>query len=458
MSHDDQTERPGVKAAFAYGLMQFPIGLMIPPLTLMLPGFFSETMGVKLAAVGAVAGAMRLVHIVSDPLTGALSDHTSTPIGRRRPWILAGVILALVSIWLLFAPPVKTATPVYLGAALFIFYLATSFIQIPYYAWGAEYPATPHGRARMLGIREVSGLAGLLLSGVAPLIAAALGYPSNGRAAMAGLAVGLALLTPAAAALLLLGAPEPPVRGAEAARPTLAQTLRDFWIAVAENRAYRVSLIGFQTINIGIGLGQSISYFFLSRILQMPQLFGVLLLLGGVCAVVSAPFWIWLSKRIELHRLIAFAIIASGLVHVIGFSFLKAGQPAPLIAVEIVQAVLLAPAIILAPTLQALSIEQGALDAGADRAGTYISLTQLVSQVANAAPFLLLFPLLAAAGFEPSAKDIGPDGLSALRTAGIFGAFPFQLIGALVVLRFPIDRAAAKANAARVLSVSETPA
>jgi Na+/melibiose symporter-like transporter len=450
MAGRDSSENPGVAAALAYGLFQFPVGLLVPPLTLMLPSFFAETMGVPLALVGGVAGVARLIHLASDPLTGALSDHTRTPIGRRRPWILAGVVMALISVWLLFAPPVARATPAYLAGGLALLYLATSFIQIPYYAWGAEYPATPFGRARMLGIREVAGLAGLLLSGAAPLLASAAGYPANGRAAMAGLAVGLGVMIPATAALLLLASPEPPAAAAETRRPTLAETLRDFWNAAAHNRAYRVCLIGFQTVNIGVGVGQSISYFFLSRILHMPQLFGLLLLIGGLCAVVSAPFWIALSKRFELKWIVGLAIVGSALTHTIGFLLLGPGQPIPLIAVETVQAVLLAPAIILAPTLQALAIEQGTLDSGADRAGTYVALSQLVSQVANAAPFILLFPLLALAGFEPSAPASSATGLSALRLAGIFAAAPFQILGALVVLTFPISRRQAAANAERI--------
>lgn len=453
MARNTADESPSVPAALAYGLFQFPVGLMVPPLTLMLPGFFAETMGVPLAMVGAVAGAARLIHIASDPLTGALSDHTRTRFGRRRPWILGGVILALISIWLLFAPPVRTATAAYLAGGLALFYLSTSFIQIPYYAWGAEYPATPYGRARMLGIREVAGLAGLLLSGASPLLAAAAGYPSNGRVAMAGLAAALAVVIPASAALLLLSAPEPPINAEETRRPSVIETLRDFWAAFAGNRAYRTCIIGFQTINIGIGLGQSISYFYLSRILQMPQMFGVLLLAGGLCAVVSAPFWIWLSRRIELKKIIGWAIVGSALVHTFGFLLLlKAGHVGPLLGVEIAQAVLLAPAIILAPTLQALAIEQGTLDSGVDRAGTYVSLSQLISQIANAAPFIILFPLLAMAGFEPASPATSHAGLSALKMAGIFAAAPFQILGALVVLTFPIDRRQAAANAELMLT------
>jgi GPH family glycoside/pentoside/hexuronide:cation symporter len=445
-------ETPSVPAAVAYGLLQFPLGLAIPPMTLMIPAFFSETMGLSLAAVGAIAGSMRLIHLVTDPLTGALSDRTHTRFGRRRPWIVAGAGLALISIWMLFAPPVRTATPQYLALALFLFYLATSLIQIPYYAWGAEYPATPYGRARMLSIREVIALAGVLLSGLAPLFAALAGFRANGREAMGALAIGLAVALPAAVAVLVLAVPEPLVRPADVRTPSLLDTARDFWRALATNRAYRICVIGFQSINIGLAVGQSISYFYLSRILHLEKLFGVLLLILGVCAVVSAPLWVALSKRFEVRAIIAVCCIAAAVFHALGFLVLPPGQPIPLLAIEIVTALLMTPVIILSPTIQALAIEQGALDAGVDRAGTYVSLNQLVSQVANAAPFIALFPLLAWAGFEPAAKTTPPHALAALRFAGIFGPAPFEIFGALIVLSFPIDRKRATANAALILA------
>lgn len=436
-------EYPTLGKALAYGFFQFPVGLLIPPLTLMLPSFYAETMGVPLALVGTISAATRLLHIATDPLVGALSDRTNSRYGRRLPWIGAGSLVAMAGLTLAFLPVVHTASATYLALCLVLIYTATSLIQIPYYAWGAELPASAYGRARMLGWREVLGLSGMMLSSVAPLIASALGFSANGRQAMGFLAIALLVAIPLAFVLLCFAGRESAPTAADRSGNSPLKVLLDFWIAIRTNMPYRRMLIAIQLINIGLTAGQSVSYFFLSHILQLGKMFGPLLLIGGICAIASSPLWLWIGRRFEFHKIVAWGCIAATLVHVVGFTLIPPGAAGVLLGVGIVEAVVMAGTIILAPTIQAFAIEYGTLTNGVDRAGTYVSLNQLAGQVANALPFLLIFPLLAFCGFEPSAKHIGPEGLAALRWIGIFAGAPFQIAGALLLLRFPITKAGA---------------
>ncbi|HEY0302298.1 MAG TPA: MFS transporter, partial [Rhizomicrobium sp.] len=237
-------EIPALGKALSYGFYQFPLGLLIPPLTLMLPGFYAETMGVPLALVGTISAATRLLHVVTDPLVGALSDRTRSRFGRRLPWIGAGSLVAMLGVALAFMPLVHSASAGYLALCLLLIYTSTSLIQIPYYAWGAELPATAHGRARMLGWREVAGLSGMMLSSVAPLIASLFGFSANGRQAMGVLAAALLLVIPFAFAILCtVGREAPPTAGDQAGR-SVGKVLLEFWTAISTNLPYRRMLIG----------------------------------------------------------------------------------------------------------------------------------------------------------------------------------------------------------------------
>ncbi|HEV2650711.1 MAG TPA: MFS transporter [Rhizomicrobium sp.] len=443
-------EQPSIPRALAYGVFQFPVGLLIPPLTLMLPGFYAETMGVPLAIVGTISAATRLLHIITDPLVGALSDRTRTRFGRRLPWIGTGALIAMIGVALAFMPVVQHASPYYLAGVLLLIYTATSFIQIPYYAWGAELPATAYGRARMLGWREVAGLSGLMLSSVAPLLASAFGFSANGRQAMAILACALLVALPLGFVILTRAGHERAPTDQDAARPAILPVLREFWTAIRTNMPYRRMLIGAQLVNIGLTAGQAVSYFFLSRILHLDKMFGPLLLIGGICAVLSAPLWLAIGRRVEFHKAVGWGCIIATLIHVVGFMVLPPGKPVLLLAIGIAEAVVMAGVIILAPTLQAFAIQYGTLKSGVDRAGTYVSLNQLAGQVANAVPFLLVFPLLAFAGFEPSHTQTSASGLFALRMLGIFAGAPFQIAGALVLLSFPITKADAARTSAEL--------
>ncbi len=450
MSKQEQVrrrEQPGIGVATAYGALQFPLGLLIPPLTSMVPGFFAETMGMPLAVVGTISGLMRFYHVASDPLCGALSDRTRGRWGRRRPWMVAGAAILMLGVWLTFMPPVRTASPAYFAMALLFVYSGCSLIQIPYYAWGAELPSTPFGKARMLGLREVLGVIGLMLSAMAPLLASLLGFKANGREALSMLGVAVLVLVPAMIGILFLRVREAPIAREDAGGRGASRVLIDFWDALRFNRPFRIELSAALIANVGLLLWQSINYFYLSQVLHLEKMFGVVALAAGVCAVVTAPLWIWLSRRFEIHRLIAGAMLAGALIHVFGFALLPVERPLVLLSVEIPQSIALVASLILAPALQAMSIDYGTYRSGVDRAGTYVSLTQLTSGIASAFPFLIVFPLLAWAGFDPAAIKAGaavnPDGLFALRVMGIYGAAPMQILGALVFARYPITRAEA---------------
>ena len=46
-----------------------------------------------------------------DPIIGALSDRTKSPLGRRRPWIALGVPPLIIALYLLFSPALSAEAP-----------------------------------------------------------------------------------------------------------------------------------------------------------------------------------------------------------------------------------------------------------------------------------------------------------------------------------------------------------
>ncbi|MBW9094985.1 MFS transporter [Microbacterium jejuense] len=98
-----------------FGLMNFGLYL-----TVMMPALFSLPFKVqqlapddKAVTLGLVSAIGAVVSIVSGPVAGVLSDHTRSRWGRRRPWLLGGILVVLAgSIALALAPSV----PLMIGA------------------------------------------------------------------------------------------------------------------------------------------------------------------------------------------------------------------------------------------------------------------------------------------------------------------------------------------------------
>jgi MFS family permease len=91
----EPTKKVGPRFLIAYGLMYF--GLM---LAVMMPGLFSLPYKIgliapdsKVAVLGGIAAVGAVVGLFAGPAAGVLSDRTRTRFGRRRPWILAGLVL-----------------------------------------------------------------------------------------------------------------------------------------------------------------------------------------------------------------------------------------------------------------------------------------------------------------------------------------------------------------------------
>jgi MFS family permease len=92
--------RVGARFLVLYGLANFGLYL-----TVMMPALFSlpYKVGVlspddKVAVLGLVATIGAVTGLIAGPIAGVLSDRTRTRIGRRRPWLIVGlVVLALGS-------------------------------------------------------------------------------------------------------------------------------------------------------------------------------------------------------------------------------------------------------------------------------------------------------------------------------------------------------------------------
>src|SRR5439155_23706857 len=93
-----------------------------------------------------------VINIVVHPWAGVRSDHTWTRWGRRKPWILVGVPLAVTG--LIALPLVPTLAGV-LGAIL-VTNLGRALFVPPMVAWlGDLFPAAQSGQCRLwAGLRR----------------------------------------------------------------------------------------------------------------------------------------------------------------------------------------------------------------------------------------------------------------------------------------------------------------
>ncbi len=147
-------------------------------------GFYLASYGLSNAAIGFLANERSFLGSVLSPAYGALSDRTVTPLGRRAPFMLSTVPLAVVGLVLLMERPatplmviVILLEPVFLGLAV-----------VPYQALLPDRVPVEQ-RATVNGVNVLMGMAG----GMTVLLAAKLWWEAHPAWLFLLVAGGLAL-------------------------------------------------------------------------------------------------------------------------------------------------------------------------------------------------------------------------------------------------------------------------
>lgn len=166
---ETQAEHLSVPRLIAYGSMALPLQMILLATVVFLPAFYATDVGLSMTAIGGVFFLARTWDAITDVLIGGWSDRTISRWGRRKPWILLGMPLLMVSAFFLYNPP-ENATTTYLGLWLFFFYLTWTSVQIPYLSWGAEISPYYVERNRIAAFREGFGTAGIVLASGLPLL------------------------------------------------------------------------------------------------------------------------------------------------------------------------------------------------------------------------------------------------------------------------------------------------
>ena len=118
--------------------------------------FLVTVLGIEPWLAGAIVTGSKLYDVVTDPLMGTITDRTTSPWGRRRPYLLTGGISCGLAFALLFAaPPLpsETITLVYVTGALLLLATAYTVFNVPYLAMPAEMVEDYHERSRMMSLR-----------------------------------------------------------------------------------------------------------------------------------------------------------------------------------------------------------------------------------------------------------------------------------------------------------------
>jgi Na+/melibiose symporter-like transporter len=435
-SASSPVRRQGLASArlAAFASLSAPIAAAQVPVSNFIPAFYGQQFGISLAVLGVIFLAERIWGTLADPLVGALSDRTRSRFGRRRPWIAAGIILYGLSTIALFFPP-AWATPLYLGAALFAFYLGWSMIQIPYFAWSGEISGEYHERTRVATFMLVASSSALLLVLLLPALVDQL-RPGDGALRMAAMGAAILLMLVPSAWLALRSYPEvPPAPVRE--RPGFVRTLR---VVLGEKLLLRI-LLSDLAVTFGQSIRGALFIFVVTIYMGLPQWGSLLLLSQFVFGIAAGPIWMTIARRFGKHR----TAIAGELVQVainLGLLAIGPGTLPLLIGLTIAQGLAQSSGNLMLRAMVADIADHHRLRTGQDRTALFYSAFSISMKAGMALAVGVALPLVGAAGFDPAAAHNTPEALQVLLLVFALGPALGHLCSAALLRGFPLDETA----------------
>lgn len=138
----------------AYGVGQLGESLRTVGYTVFLLFYYNQVLGLPGTLTSLALGISLIVDAVSDPFIGAWSDRVRTKLGRRHPFMIAGMLPLGVLFYATFNPPELSESGCFawLLACAILTRLSVSLYQVPHLALGAEIARDYSQRSTLYGI------------------------------------------------------------------------------------------------------------------------------------------------------------------------------------------------------------------------------------------------------------------------------------------------------------------
>ena len=441
----DHKDRLPLGVCIGYGVGSVGAVMMANVVATFFPAFMATVLGQSTITAGLLLTGSKLYDAVADVMLGRASDRSASRWGRRRPFMLAGSVVAAASIAMIFSPTVPAGAALigYLILALLLYSTGYSMFAVPYTAMSGEMTGDYRERTRLQSFRVFFMAAGQIASvaGAAAIVAWA-GGGRHGYALM-GFAVAAIIFVTMLACVLGTARARRTPREHDGEGAPLLTTLR----SVLSNRPLAYLLVAklFQYLSVSIFF--SVLLLFLLNVLgadygaivrySTANTFGIL--------VTTYP-WVMAGKRFGKRRCYLFAIGVLALQYA-SWSLLAAPPSTTALAIRgVVSGAAATGMVIFSLSMLTDTMEfDSRRNAGARREGVIASFFAVVEKVGFAIGPSISGVVIAWAGYRPTIEGkIIPQAHSAIMALYVVTCFLpglLLIVSGIMVWRYDLDEA-----------------
>jgi sugar (glycoside-pentoside-hexuronide) transporter len=426
-------ERVPLSTIVSWAAPALGVGGMFFLVSLYLMKFSTDVLFIAPGAMGLIFGLSRIWDAISDPLAGYLSDRTNTRFGRRRPWVLASAVPAVVVFLMVWSPPEGLSgfpLVLWMGVGVFGFYTAMTIFSVPHASLGAELSTSYDDRNRVFGTRQIAFNSGafLALIGMTMLIRS-----DTPRDTAFGLAVVVSVLTATmilASVLSVRERPEYQGRGGTRALSAFGD--------VVGNPHARLLFVVLLIEHLGVATISVLTPYAAHYQIGTPEKTPLFILCYMIASAATVPIWVRLAKRFGKRNLWCFSMTLTGL----SFGGMFLGQRGDVLLISVLATFGGAGGgcgSVVGPSVVADVIDYDEYKTGERKEGAYFAAWSFVLKGATGITFLLTGLVLQFSGFVPNVEQTE---MARMAIRSLFALFPLVgcLIGAVLLTRFRLNR------------------
>lgn len=373
-----------------------------------LQGIYAKYYGMALTTIATVLLISRLFDAVTDPLVGYWSDRYQTRKGTRKPFILAGGLLFIVSGYFLYVPvdpnTIDASTivsPVYFLVWLLLFYLAFTLFEVPHLAWGAELSPSAEAKNKIYSLRFLSFNLGTLCFYMIPFFPVFASHDFTPQT-LQWAAVGACVLMFFAVVVCVLRTPNGLVVTRH--RPLKEDTLQVLRSEIMANKPVLLFFIGLILFITGAGMFFTSLYILVDSYLKLGHHYAQVVLIGVLVSILALGFWYWLANRVGKKCVLGLGAFFYGIGACLT-GFMDPGQT-DLMTLSLVMILVYISAIpAVGPSLLSELIDYSTWKFGVNRSATYFSLLTFVVKTAGAVGGSIALWIAGGYGFDPAATE-----------------------------------------------------
>jgi GPH family glycoside/pentoside/hexuronide:cation symporter len=425
------------RAKLMYGVGDAGINLADTMVGLLFAIFLTDVVGLRPGLAALVIFIGRTSDYINDPIIGYLSDRTRSRWGRRRPFILFGMLpFALAYMLLWWIPPITTQTglAIYYAFAFVLYDTLATILYMPYFALTPELTSDYDERTSLTTYRMIFSTIGAMVAFVVPLaIIGTMNAESAGRIMAVGAGVAFLSILPMIA--VFFGTREK-AEYQEQKQPSIKESV----MAAVKNKPFLyaagIFLLGLTALDIT----QATLLYFLKYHMHLEENYDVVFGLLFVAALVSFPFWNWVASRWDKKKAVIVGMLFLAIA-ITGMGLMRTEWGLPIVLVfSALVGIGLGAIQVLTWAMIPDAVEWDELQTGQRHEGMFYSLVQTMRKIGSSLslPFVLL--MLEWTGYVANAPTQPRNTILGIQA--LIGPIPavFLIVGIFLAARYPLTR------------------